>query len=224
MSVQHTRNALSPWKARVDDESRVAAEDGAGSSRVNRRTVLRAAMHTAWVVPTVQFVSAAPAFAAASDGISFTKLSGKWKLSNSPSLDYVTVKLTVNNNSTTDQTNMLQLMLIFPNLYVYGSPLAGGPIGDQTMIVSDISPLTWGIPSVTVSGTTTTRQATVMFTPSLQIPIGGSSALTFRATTSTDVTKAIAKGGTDTITPITAIAKAANNTPFVSGTGVISPK
>jgi hypothetical protein len=45
------------------DESRTAESGDLSSRTVSRRTVIRTAAHAAWVVPAIQVVSAAPAFA-----------------------------------------------------------------------------------------------------------------------------------------------------------------
>ncbi len=166
--------------------------------------------------------SAAPAFAAASDPLQITGAWGFWTRNAPPTSDYMTANLSVNNNSTTDATNGLQLTLIFPNLYVYGASTPGGSNTNQALTFSNITS-GWGAPVRTYTGSGTNRKATVVFTPSVQIPIGGSLALTFRAITTTNVTIGISIGTTDTITPITATAKAANGSDFVPGVGSLNP-
>ena len=55
----------------------------AGGQHLSRRSVLKAGAHAAWVVPAIQVVGAAPAFAACSTGVhthafGFTKVSSTW--------------------------------------------------------------------------------------------------------------------------------------------------
>ena len=196
------------------DDERVAAEAGIGNRHMSRRTVLRAAGHAAWVVPAIQVVSMAPAFAAASDQLQITAASGQWTLGSS---DYVTGSVTVQNSSTTDTTVALQLTLTFPNFYVYQQITIFGltlniPLN---LTFSNVS-TGWGTPTATYSGTGTSRIATVVFTRTgTQLAASAATTLNFRATTQKNVTTA---SGADTIQ---VVATASNG--FSPGAGVINP-
>ena len=66
----------------TNDEFDVPA---AGGQHLSRRSVLKAGAHAAWVVPAIQVVGAAPAFAACSTGVhahafTFAKVSASWDL------------------------------------------------------------------------------------------------------------------------------------------------
>ena len=71
----------------MDDDTTTAAEAGTGNRHLSRRTVLRAAGHAAWVVPAIQVVSMAPAFAAASDVLQITAAAGTWTRGGSSRVD-----------------------------------------------------------------------------------------------------------------------------------------
>ena len=66
----------------------------AGGQHLSRRSVLKAGAHAAWVVPAIQVVGAAPAFAACSTGVhahafGFTKVSTRWEPQGKGSDKYV---------------------------------------------------------------------------------------------------------------------------------------
>jgi hypothetical protein len=66
----------------------------AGGGHISRRSMLKAGAHAAWVVPAIQVVGAAPAFATCSGAahqhaFSFTKVSTSWDLQGNSSNKYV---------------------------------------------------------------------------------------------------------------------------------------
>ena len=64
-------------EGRHDNETIAAEQAGTGNRHLSRRTVLRAAGHAAWVVPAIQVVSMAPAFASGSDNVAFIAATGQ---------------------------------------------------------------------------------------------------------------------------------------------------
>ncbi len=139
---------------------------------MSRRTVLRAAGHAAWVVPTIQIVSTAPAFAAASDQLQITAASGQWTLG---VIDYMAASITVANSSPNDPTVALQVTVSFPYPYVYGPSLLNpnGPSANRNMFLSQVAS-GWSASAVAYAGAAAHRTGTFVFTRTTQILAGGS--------------------------------------------------
>ena len=108
-------------------------------------------------------MSAAPAFAAASDTLVFTPApTGTWSLNN----DRMTASIPVKNTSTNDQPANLQLVVTFPNVYVFGERGQSQPFHLRT------SAGWWSaVVQCGYSGTGTNRTATVVFTANTQVGI-----------------------------------------------------
>lgn len=194
----------------MDDDTTTAAEAGTGNRHLSRRTVLRAAGHAAWVVPAIQVVSMAPAFAA-SGTLQITAASGTWTRGGSSRVDGT---VTVHNASTTDATGNLQLLLTFPNVFVWRTTRRGG--SNRTLTISLVTG-GWTAGTVSYSGTGTGRTATVVFTSSTQLVTGASKPMGFRATTNYRVDSAVPGGSSDTINVLPSA------TGFTGLVGVLNP-
>ncbi len=170
----------------MNEQKGLSPDQRTGQRHLSRRTVLRTAAHAAWVVPAIQVVGLAPAFAAASDVLLLTPASsGQWT-NNRKSM---TASVPVKNNSTTDPTVALQLTVTFPNLYVGSS---------GTLTISAVTG-GWAASAVTYPVTGGTRTARVVFTAATQLVTGASSTLGFTATQTEKLKKADVQGAGDTI-------------------------
>src|SRR6478609_3903270 len=82
---------------------------------VDRRTVVRAAVATAWTVPVVQAVSAVPAFAAASGPADISATTGTVTFSNGPfGAKSYTVTVTIRNTGGSATTGLAATLLWTP--------------------------------------------------------------------------------------------------------------
>lgn len=191
--MHRERNDLG--KGAVNDETSAAGPADAEGRHLSRRTVLRAAGHAAWVVPTIQVLSVSPAFAASgpvSASFTIACAPGAWRLGGS---SYIAPTITVTNTSTTSSTLALQLVLTFPNVYVW-QPTGRG--SNRKLTISRVTG-SWRAGRVTYSGTGLGRTAVVVFTATAQVGPAGSSALGFRATTNYRVSAVTAAGQSDVV-------------------------
>jgi hypothetical protein len=83
----------------MSDDQSEAVPHASGGPHLSRRTLIRTAAHTAWVVPVISAVSAAPAFAASQDVLTVTAAPLTWgteTVSGTPTV-YLDVRVTVTN-------------------------------------------------------------------------------------------------------------------------------
>ena len=105
-----------------------------GGRQLSRRSVIKAGAHAAWVVPAIQVVGAAPAFAGSCStgahhhAFSFTKVSAGWDLQGKSSDKYVlTIRFRISDSDPCPMPGLLVYLQAPSGLEGHPGPLDDGP-------------------------------------------------------------------------------------------------